>query len=155
MKRLIAQAMEDGAMGLSTALLQPPSSLATTANLIELAKTAKQYGGFIRRTFGMKARAYSGRLTRRSRSARAPGFRRRHPHEDRAQEALGPRQRDRRDGAEGARRGLDVRANVYPYTAGQNNLSSIVPPWAHDGGRERCSSGSRIQRRGNGCGRRS
>jgi N-acyl-D-amino-acid deacylase len=45
MKRLVAQAMEDGAMGLSTALLQPPSSLATTANLIELAKTAKQYGG--------------------------------------------------------------------------------------------------------------
>ena len=30
--------------------------------------------------------------------------------------------------------GLDIRANVYPYTAGQNNLSSIVPPWAHDGG---------------------
>ena len=45
MKKLIAQAMEDGAMGLSTALLQPPSSLATTDNLIELAKVAKQYGG--------------------------------------------------------------------------------------------------------------
>src|SRR6188474_251502 len=45
MKRLIAEAMEDGAMGLSTALLQPPSSFATTANLIELAKTAARYGG--------------------------------------------------------------------------------------------------------------
>ncbi len=33
MKRLVAAAMEDGAMGLSTALLQPPSSFATTANL--------------------------------------------------------------------------------------------------------------------------
>ena len=33
--------------------------------------------------------------------------------------------------------GHDIRANVYPYTAGQNNLSSIVPPWAHDGGREK------------------
>jgi len=33
----------------------------------------------------------------------------------------------------GAMGGFD-RANVYPYTAGQNNLSSIVPPWAHDGG---------------------
>ena len=31
--------------------------------------------------------------------------------------------------------GGNVQANVYPYTAGQNNLSSIVPPWAHDGGR--------------------
>ena len=45
MKRLVAQAMEEGAMGLSTALLEPPSSLATTDNLIELAKVAKQYGG--------------------------------------------------------------------------------------------------------------
>ena len=33
--------------------------------------------------------------------------------------------------------GHDIRANVYPYTAGQNNLSSIIPPWAHDGGREK------------------
>ena len=45
MKQLVAQAMEEGAMGLSTALLEPPSSLATTDNLIELAKVAKQYGG--------------------------------------------------------------------------------------------------------------
>src|SRR5262245_194752 len=45
MKRLNAEAMEEVAMGLSTALLQPPSSFATTANLIELAGTAKQYGG--------------------------------------------------------------------------------------------------------------
>jgi N-acyl-D-aspartate/D-glutamate deacylase len=31
-------------------------------------------------------------------------------------------------------RGQDVQANVYPYRAGQNNLSSIIPPWAHEGG---------------------
>jgi N-acyl-D-aspartate/D-glutamate deacylase len=31
--------------------------------------------------------------------------------------------------------GYRIQANVYPYTAGQNNLSSIIPPWAHDGGR--------------------
>ena len=30
--------------------------------------------------------------------------------------------------------GLDVQANVYPYRAGQNNLASIIPPWAHEGG---------------------
>ena len=33
--------------------------------------------------------------------------------------------------------GYDIRANVYPYTAGQNNLSAIIPPWAHDGGNEK------------------
>ena len=31
-------------------------------------------------------------------------------------------------------RGQEVQANVYPYRAGQNNLSSIIPPWAHEGG---------------------
>jgi len=32
--------------------------------------------------------------------------------------------------------GQDVQANLYPYRAGQNNLSIIIPPWAHDGGAE-------------------
>src|SRR5262249_51968731 len=35
---------------------------------------------------------------------------------------------------EARRRGVNVQANVYPYTRGNNNLSSIVPPWAHEGG---------------------
>src|SRR5262249_2847713 len=32
------------------------------------------------------------------------------------------------------KRGVDVQANVYPYTRGHNNLASIIPPWAHEGG---------------------
>src|SRR4029453_14911377 len=32
------------------------------------------------------------------------------------------------------RRGVNVQANVYPYTRGNNNLASIIPPWAHEGG---------------------
>ena len=35
------------------------------------------------------------------------------------------------------RRGLNVQANVYPYTRGNNDLVSIVPPWAHEGGRQK------------------
>ena len=34
-------------------------------------------------------------------------------------------------------RGINVQANVYPYTRGNNNLSSIIPPWAHEGGNAR------------------
>ncbi len=38
---------------------------------------------------------------------------------------------------DGARqRGVNVQANVYPYTRGNNNLASIIPPWAHEGGNE-------------------
>jgi N-acyl-D-aspartate/D-glutamate deacylase len=45
MKQQVALAMKDGAMGLSTSLLMPPSNLITTAQLIDLAKVARQYGG--------------------------------------------------------------------------------------------------------------
>ena len=33
-------------------------------------------------------------------------------------------------------RGVDVQANVYPYTRGNNDLVTILPPWAHEGGRD-------------------
>ena len=35
------------------------------------------------------------------------------------------------------RRGVNVQANVYPYTRGNNDLVSIIPPWAHEGGKDR------------------
>ena len=103
MKVLIAQAMEEGAMGLSTALLMPPSSLATTANLTELAKVAKQYGGIYSTHIRDEGEGVF-QADRRSHSdwegRTDPG--RRHSHEDRAHEALGARERDRRDGPEGS-----------------------------------------------------
>src|SRR5205807_6286060 len=45
MKALVAQAMQQGALGISTALIYPPGHYATTEELIELAKVAAQYGG--------------------------------------------------------------------------------------------------------------
>jgi N-acyl-D-aspartate/D-glutamate deacylase len=32
------------------------------------------------------------------------------------------------------KQGVNVGANIYPYTRGNNNLASIIPPWAHEGG---------------------
>src|SRR5213076_91355 len=45
MRELVGEAMTDGAFGLSTALMMPPSSLATTDDLVELCKVAHRYGG--------------------------------------------------------------------------------------------------------------
>ena len=136
MKRLIAEAMQEGAMGLSTALLQPPSSFATTANLIELAKTAKQYGGIYSshiRDEGEGVFRAIDEAIQVGKGASIPVdiIHMKIAHKKlwgRANEIIAMVQKARADG-------YDVRANVYPYTAGQNNLSSIVPPWAHDGGR--------------------
>jgi N-acyl-D-amino-acid deacylase len=138
MKRLIAQAMQDGAMGLSTALLEPPSSLATTANLIELAKTAKEYGGIYSshiRDEGEGVFRAIDEAIQVGKGAKIPVdiIHMKIAHKKlwgRANEIIAMVQKARDEG-------YDIRANVYPYTAGQNNLSSIVPPWAHDGGREK------------------
>ncbi len=138
MKRLIAQAMEEGAMGLSTALLEPPSSLATTANLIELAKTAKQYGGIYSSHIRDEGEGVFRAIDEAIQVGKGAGIpvdiiHMKIAHKKlwgRANEIIGMVQKARDEG-------YDIRANVYPYTAGQNNLSSMVPPWAHDGGREK------------------
>jgi N-acyl-D-amino-acid deacylase len=137
MKRLIAQAMEDGAMGLSTALLQPPSSFATTANLIELAKTARQYGGIYSSHIRDEGEGVFRAIDEAIRVGKGAGIRVDVIHMKIAHRKLWGRANEIVAMVQKARdEGDDIRANVYPYTAGQNNLSSIVPPWAHDGGRE-------------------
>jgi len=138
MKKLVAQAMEEGAMGLSTALLEPPSSLATTDNLIELAKVAKQYGGI----YASHIRDEGERVFQAVDEAIQVGKGADIPvdilHMKIAHKKLWGRVNEIIAMVQKARdEGRTVTANVYPYTAGQNNLSSIIPPWAHDGGREK------------------
>jgi N-acyl-D-amino-acid deacylase len=138
MKTLVVQAMQEGAMGLSTSLLMPPSSLATTDNLIELARVAKAHGGI----YSTHIRDEGEGVFRAIAEAIAVAKGARIPvdiiHMKIAHKKLWGRAGEIVALVQEARdAGLDVRANVYPYTAGQNNLSSIIPPWAHDGGREK------------------
>jgi N-acyl-D-aspartate/D-glutamate deacylase len=137
MKKLVAQAMEEGAMGLSTALLVPPSSLATTENLIELAKVSKRYGGI----YSSHIRDEGERVFDAVEEAINVGKGANIPvdilHMKIAHKKLWGRVNEIIAMVQKARdEGLNIQANVYPYTAGQNNLSSIIPPWAVDGGRD-------------------
>ena len=138
MKALIAQAMEDGAMGLSTALLQPPSSFAKTADLIELAKTAARYGGIYSSHIRDEGEGVFRAIDEAIQVGKGAGIPVDIIHMKIAHQKLWGRASEIIAMVQKARdQGHDIRANVYPYTAGQNNLSSIVPPWAHDGGREK------------------
>ena len=138
MKTLIAEAMEEGAMGLSTALLMPPSSLATTGNLTELATVAKRYGGIYSshiRDEGEGVFQAIAEAIQVGKGAHIPVdiIHMKIAHKKlwgRASEIIAMVQKARDEGHR-------IHANVYPYTAGQNNLSSIIPPWAHDGGRDK------------------
>jgi N-acyl-D-amino-acid deacylase len=136
MKKLVAQAMAEGAMGLSTSLLMPPSSLATTDNLIELAKVAKQAGGIYSSHIRDEGEGVFRAVDEAIAVGKGADIRVDIIHMKIAHKKLWGRASDIVAMVQNARdSGFDIRANVYPYTAGQNNLSSIIPPWAHDGGR--------------------
>ena len=138
MKKLVAQAMEEGAMGLSTALLEPPSSLATTDNLIELAKVARQYGGIYSSHIRDEGEGVFQAVDEAIQVGKGANIPVDILHMKIAHKKLWGRVNEIIAMVQKARdEGRTVTANVYPYTAGQNNLSSIIPPWAHDGGREK------------------
>ena len=135
MKRTLDQAMTDGAFGLSTMLMMPPGSLATTDDLVELAKIAAKHRGI----YSSHIRHEGTDVLAAVKEAIAVGERAGIPvdiiHLKIAEQKLWGRMNEMVTLIEDARkRGVNVQANVYPYTRGNNNLASIVPPWAHEGG---------------------
>jgi N-acyl-D-aspartate/D-glutamate deacylase len=137
MKREVAQAMEEGAMGLSTSLLMPPSSLVTTGQLIELAGVAARYGGLYSTHIRDEGLGVFRSIEEAIDVGKGAGIRVDVIHLKIAEHDLWGRMSEIIAMIDEARReGHDIRANVYPYTAGQNDLRAIIPPWAHDGGNE-------------------
>ena len=136
MKKLVAEAMEEGALGLSTSLLMPPWSLVSTDELVELAKVSRQYGGIYsthHRDEGLGVFEAVGEAIEIGRRADIPVD---IIHLKIAHKDLWGRMNELVKQIETARaEGLNIQANVYPYTAGQNNLVALIPPWALDGGR--------------------
>jgi N-acyl-D-aspartate/D-glutamate deacylase len=138
MQELVAEAMEQGACGLSTALMMPPGSLATTEDLVSLGKVAARYGGI----YSSHIRDEGLGVFDSVRQAIAIGEGAGVPvdviHLKIADQRYWGRMKELVEMIEQARRrGVNVQANVYPYTRGNNDLASIIPPWAHEGGKTR------------------
>lgn len=138
MKSLISQAMQDGAFGLSSMLMMPPGSLATTDDIVELCKVVREHGGI----YSSHIRNEGLGVFDSVKEAIAIGERAGVPvdiiHLKIADEKYWHRMPEVVALIEAARqRGVNVQANVYPYTRGNNNLSSIIPPWAHEGGSQK------------------
>lgn len=138
MERLVAAAMKDGAMGLSSMMMMPPGSLATKDDVVRLAKVVARYGGIYSthiRNEGTDVFAAVKEAIAVAEQARVPVD---IIHLKIAEQKLWGRMNEVVALIESARtRGVNVQANVYPYTRGNNNLSSIIPPWAHEGGTAR------------------
>jgi N-acyl-D-aspartate/D-glutamate deacylase len=136
MKALLDEAMKDGAFGMSSLLAMPPGSLATTDDIVELCKVVKKHGGL----FSSHIRNEGLGVFDSIKEAIAVGERAGVPvdiiHIKIADEKNWGKMNEVVTLIEQARkRGVNVQSNVYPYTRGNNNLASIVPPWAHEGGR--------------------
>ncbi|MEM2137092.1 MAG: D-aminoacylase, partial [Candidatus Methanomethylicia archaeon] len=138
MKKLVAEAMMDGAVGLSTGLIYPPSSYAKTDELIELAKVVAQYNGI----YASHIRGEGATLLEAVREAVRIGEEAGVPVEISHFKASGKlnwgKIRDAAKIIEEARgRGVDVTADQYPYIASSTSLSSLLPDWTHEGGAEK------------------
>ena len=135
MKTLVAQAMQDGALGISTALIYPPGHFAKTEELIELSKVAAHYGGIYATHMRSEGFSEMDALDEAIRIGREAGI----PVEIFHLKVSGksrwgsmPRVVDKIQAARDA--GLDIRADQYPYVAGATALASSLPPWVADGG---------------------
>jgi N-acyl-D-aspartate/D-glutamate deacylase len=138
MKSILETAMQNGAMGMTTALIYPPSSYATTPELIEMAKVAARYGGI----YASHIRGEGKELVKsvdelieiaekaglpgevfHFKAAYSPGWGKLMPEAGKHIEAA-------------RARGVDVAADLYVYTAGGTGLEATIPSWAHEGGEE-------------------
>jgi dihydroorotase/N-acyl-D-amino-acid deacylase len=135
MKALVAEAMQQGAFGISTALIYPPGHYAKTEELIELAKVVGQYGGIYATHMRSEGQSETAALDEALRIGREGHL----PVEIFHMKVIGkPRwgAMPKIVGMIQAARdsGQDVSADMYPYVAGGTALASSLPPWVADGG---------------------
>jgi N-acyl-D-amino-acid deacylase len=138
MRKLVRQAMEEGALGVTTALIYAPNTFAKTPELIELAKESAACGGL----YSAHIRSEGDRLLPAIQEtidiAKASGG----PAEIYHFKQAGRANWDKFDAAvklvEDARAsGTRITADMYLYPAGATGLDASMPPWVQDGGLEK------------------
>lgn len=148
MQELVADAMKDGALGLSTGLAYVPGNYAPTDEIVALAQTARERGGI----YISHMRDEGGRVLDSVRETIAIGERAKIPvqishHKVGGRRQFGQSAQSLELIAAARARGVDVTFDQYPYTASQTGLSLIFPRWAlaDDALNERLASASQRQ----------
>jgi N-acyl-D-amino-acid deacylase len=135
MERLVDEAMQQGAMGVSAALQYAPAPYAKTEELIALAKEASRYGGIYATHMRSEGDGIFASLEETARIGREAHIPVEIWHLKAAGKANWGRMPDIVSFIERQRaQGVDINADTYAYTAWFNSLSAFIPPWAHDGG---------------------
>jgi dihydroorotase/N-acyl-D-amino-acid deacylase len=138
MKQLVADAMKDGALGVSTSLQYVPARFAKTDEIVELAKVAHQYGGIYISHQRSEANAIDESMKEVFEIARRANIPAEIWHFKTAYKKNWGRMPEMLGRIAAARRqGLKITADVYPYVAGSTSLSACLPPWALEGGTDK------------------
>ena len=138
MKRLLHEALREGAMGMSAALIYPPATYQTTEELIELCRVVAEHDGMYITHLRSEGAQFMEALDELISIMRATGVTGEIYH----LKASGAMHWDKMDEAiakvEAARaEGLPLTADMYTYPYSGTGLASCIPAWAHDGGFER------------------
>ncbi|MFF1542948.1 amidohydrolase family protein [Streptomyces sp. NPDC058291] len=135
MRRLVAEGLEQGAVGLSSGLTYPPGMYAENAELTELCRVVARYGGYYcphHRSYGagaLEAYAETMELTAKADCALhlAHATMNFGVNEGRAPQLLALLD-------EALDSGADISLDTYPYTPGCTTLAALLPSWASEGG---------------------
>ena len=135
MRALVAEAMEEGAFGLSTGLFYVPGSFTAAEEVIALSAVAAGYGGIYISHMRDEALGLLDSVRETIRIGAEAGI----PVQITHHKALGRgawgRSADSLALVDAARaRGIDVTIDQYPYTASQTSITAVVPQWAQAGG---------------------
>jgi N-acyl-D-amino-acid deacylase len=137
MQRLVAQAMDEGALGLSSGLIYPPCCYGDTEELVALCGAVAQKGG----VFVVHMRSESDYILEAVDEMVTVG-RRSGVHVHLSHFKIAGRDNWAKVGPmlakvkEAQAAGVRITADQYPYIAGSTMFGAILPPWAHDGGTE-------------------
>ncbi len=147
MKQLAARAMEEGARGISSGLIYPPSQYQTLEEVVEIAKVAQSYDGI----YDVHLRNEGDHLFPAMEEVFEIGRRSGIPVLITHFKASGRRNWGKSEKAlemldQARRQGVEVTIAQYPYTAGSTMLHSVIPPWYHAQGPDRLVQALREKR---------
>ncbi|HZZ78067.1 MAG TPA: amidohydrolase family protein, partial [Gemmataceae bacterium] len=134
-KDLVEEAMKNGAHGMSCMLAAPPDSLATTDEIVELCQIVARHGGIFVVHVRNEGTGVFDAMREVIEIGRRAGITVEILHIKIADQQYWGRMNEIVRLIDDARKaGVNIGANLYPYTRGNNNLATILPPWAHEGG---------------------
>jgi len=135
MRAHVRRAMDEGAMGLTTALIYTPAVFAKTDELIELAKVASESGGMYISHMRSEGNRLLEAIDETLTIARQAHIRAEIYHLKAAGQSNWNKLGDAIAKIEAARKdGLEITADMYTYTAGSTGLDASMPPWVQEGG---------------------